>query len=315
MHILPSQRAHLYILEHSRIVQRDGRVEYISDEGREPKGFNIPVANTSFVLIGPGSSITNEAARMLKEEGVCIGFCGSGGTPLLSAQDPFPDMLLPADEYRDPGHLHRWISIWSDEARRLAGAKLLQARRLNEIERHWGAIDLDIVMPSPPPPRDLARWRTSFAKCRDTQELLGIEGNMTRALYARLASHFGQENFTRDPRSTEDMRDPNRLLDQGNYIAYGLASVVLWTLGIPASLSLVHGKTRRGGLVFDLADVIKDALIMPAAFALAARAQKGESLASSDFKSTCLSVLDNARALPTLFAAMNEVIEECSSAS
>jgi CRISPR-associated endonuclease Cas1 subtype I-F len=58
----------------------------------------------------------------------------------------------------------------------------------------------------------------------------------------------------------------NRLLDQGNYLAYGLAAVAAWVTGIPHGLAVLHGKTRRGGLVFDLADLIKDALILPQAF-------------------------------------------------
>ena len=131
MKILPSKRAHLYVLERSRLYVRDGRVEYTSDEGREPKSFNIPIANTSFVLLGPGSSLTNEAARMLKTDGVCVGFCGSGGTPLLSG-DEHPSFLMPADEYRDPSYLHRWIGIWSNANSRLATAKRLMLLRADE---------------------------------------------------------------------------------------------------------------------------------------------------------------------------------------
>lgn len=58
----------------------------------------------------------------------------------------------------------------------------------------------------------------------------------------------------------------NELLDNGNYIAYGYAASALWVMGIPHALSVIHGKTRRGALVFDLADVYKDALVLPSAF-------------------------------------------------
>ncbi len=40
--------------------------------------------------------------------------------------------------------------------------------------------------------------------------------------------------------------------------------------GISFSLPGLHGKTRRGALVFDFADVVKDALVMPTAFTCAA---------------------------------------------
>jgi len=46
-----------------------------------------------------------------------------------------------------------------------------------------------------------------------------------------------------------------------------MAGAALWALGIPPHMSVFHGKTRAGGLVFDLADGFKDALVLPLAFA------------------------------------------------
>ena len=58
--------------------------------------------------------------------------------------------------------------------------------------------------------------------------------------------------------------DPaNRFLDHGNYLAYGLGATAAWVLGLPHGLAVLHGKTRRGGLVFDIADLMKDAVILP----------------------------------------------------
>lgn len=42
-------------------------------------------------------------------------------------------------------------------------------------------------------------------------------------------------------------------------------------LGLPHGLAILHGKTRRGGLVFDVADLVKDASILPQAFISAMR--------------------------------------------
>ncbi len=44
--------------------------------------FNTPIANTTVILLGTGTSITQAAVRMLTQAGVLIGFCGGGGTPL-----------------------------------------------------------------------------------------------------------------------------------------------------------------------------------------------------------------------------------------
>ena len=42
-------------------------------------------------------------------------------------------------------------------------------------------------------------------------------------------------------------------------------------MGISFALPILHGKTRRGGLVFDLADLVKDAFVMPTAFICASK--------------------------------------------
>ena len=318
MRLLPSKRAHLYVLERSRIIVRDGRVEYISDDDRDVRGFNIPVANTSYLLIGPGSSITNEAVRILSGEGVCIGFCGTGGTPLHAAQDAFPNMVLPADEYREPKFLQQWIEIWRCPEKRLKAAKLLFRTRLEHLGELWIHLDFNLQMPAPPTPREIKSINKMVDDAQDVSTLLGIEGDLVKKLYKIMAETYGFKEFKRihghkqTKMPNEDVvLDPNSLLDHGNYLAYGLASATLWALGIPASLAVCHGKTRRGGLVFDLADVIKDAIVLPTAFTFAARVRKESSLTRTDFRSELIGLFDDAKALDCLFNIMIRAIEEC----
>lgn len=54
----------------------------------------------------------------------------------------------------------------------------------------------------------------------------------------------------------------NRFLDHGNYLAYSLGATITWVLGLPHGPAVLHDKTRRGGLAFDVADLIKDALVL-----------------------------------------------------
>jgi hypothetical protein len=35
-----------------------------------------------------------------------------------------------------------------------------------------------------------------------------------------------------------------------------------WVLGVPHGLAVLHGKTRRGGLVFDVADLVKNTAVV-----------------------------------------------------
>lgn len=81
--ILHSKRANIYYLEKCRVMQKDGRVVYLTESNDENLFWNIPVANTTVILLGSGTSLTQAAVRVLASAGVMIGFCGGGGTPLL----------------------------------------------------------------------------------------------------------------------------------------------------------------------------------------------------------------------------------------
>ena len=96
--ILHSKRANIYYLEKCRGMQKDGRVLYLTEGKRENQYWNIPIANTTVLLLGTGTSITQAAIRMLSMAGVMVGFCGSGGTPLLSGVEI--EWLSPQSEYR-----------------------------------------------------------------------------------------------------------------------------------------------------------------------------------------------------------------------
>src|SRR5690606_16077031 len=97
----------------------------------------------------------------------------------------------------------------------------------------------------------------------------------------------------------------NSFLDQGNYLAYGAAGTILWALGIPPGLAVNHGSTRAGGLVFDLADTIKDAIVLPIAFECAASYKS-----SQEFREQVIEAFDDLKVLPNLFDIMKTAISE-----
>jgi hypothetical protein len=72
--ILHSKRANLYYLEHCRVLVNGGRVEYVTDEGKHSLYWNIPIANTTTVVLGTGTSVTQAAMRELAKAGVLVGF-------------------------------------------------------------------------------------------------------------------------------------------------------------------------------------------------------------------------------------------------
>ena len=137
--ILHSKRANVYYLEHCRVLVNGGRVEYVTDEGKKSLYWNIPIANTTTVMLGTGTSVTQAAMRELAKAGVLVGFCGGGGTPLFSANEVDIEVawFAPQSEYRPTEYLQHWVRFWFDDALRLQAAKAFQACRIERVRAYW----------------------------------------------------------------------------------------------------------------------------------------------------------------------------------
>ncbi len=127
--ILHSKRANIYYLEMCRVMQKDGRVLYLSENKKEYQYWNIPIANTTCLLLGTGTSITQAAMRMLAQAGVLVGFSGSGATPLLMATEI--EWLTPQSEYRPTEYIQGWMSFWFDDAKRLGACRINPLQTIN----------------------------------------------------------------------------------------------------------------------------------------------------------------------------------------
>ena len=75
-------------------------------------------------------------------------------------------------------------------------------------------------------------------------------------------------------------------------------------LGIPHGLAVLHGKTRRGGLVFDVADLVKDAVILPQAFISASRGDEEQ-----EFRQACIDRLTQVEALDVMIDTLKATAE------
>ncbi len=134
-HILHSKRANIYYLEKCRLLQKGGRVVYLTEETKSKHYWNIPIANTTVILLGTGTSITQGAVRMLCSAGVLFGFSGGGGTPLLASNEI--EWLTPQSEYRPTEYIQSWMKFWFDANKRLKVAKYFQKQRINYLQTTW----------------------------------------------------------------------------------------------------------------------------------------------------------------------------------
>ncbi|HEY1844375.1 MAG TPA: type I-F CRISPR-associated endonuclease Cas1f [Buttiauxella sp.] len=304
--ILHSKRANIYYLQYCRVLVNGGRVEYVTDEGKESLYWNIPIANTTVVMLGTGTSVTQAAMREFARAGVLVGFCGGGGTPLYAGNEVDIDVswLTPQSEYRPTEYLQNWVSFWFDDGKRLAAAKHFQLIRIEQIERHWLNSRMQrenrFQLTSTQLVEKLSRFREGIAAAASQNELMLQEAQLTKTLYKLAGQAVQYGDFTRAKRGG-GADTANRFLDHGNYLAYGLAAVATWVTGIPQGLAVLHGKTRRGGLVFDLADLIKDALILPQAFIAAMEGEDEQA-----FRQRCITGFQRSEALDLLITSLQE---------
>lgn len=283
--ILHSKRANIYYLEHCRLLVNAGRVEYVTEQGSSSLYFNIPIANTTVILLGTGTSLTQASMRELAKAGVLVGFCGGGGTPLFSANDVDFDVawFLPQSEYRPTEYLQKWVKFWFDDSARLEAGRDLQLIRIKHIRQIWFKFfSKEIYIESTKIDKVLCNYEQEFAKATSHDALLTTEGRLTKCLYKEMAQATKINDFVRigQGKGTDNV---NKFLDHGNYLAYGLGATATWVLGLPHGLSILHGKTRRGGLVFDVADLIKDAVVLPQAFISAMLGDEEQ-----EFRQTCI---------------------------
>lgn len=304
--ILHSKRANIYYLQHCRVLVNGGRVEYVTDAGKQSLYWNIPIANTTTVLLGTGTSVTQAAMRELAKAGVLVGFCGGGGTPLFSANEVDIEVawFSPQSEYRPTEYLQAWVKFWFDDDLRLLAAKNLQQLRLQRLGQQWRhrtLRDAGFEVDTARLEDLLQRSQQQIALAQDNTALLTEEARLTKALFKLAVDTVGYGDFTRAKRGSGT--DPaNRFLDHGNYLAYGLGATATWVLGLPHGLAVLHGKTRRGGLVFDAADLIKDAAILPQAFLCAMRGDDEQT-----FRRNCIEALTRSESLDFIIDSLKAI--------
>lgn len=272
--LLMTDREGALYLERARVQVEGGRVVYTITDDVHAREFNVPHVNLAVLFLGQGTSITQEAARLMGEEHVHIAITGTGGTPLHMGA---------LTTYVATAHFRRLLPIYQCSDLSLKAAIAVMRDRMDRMKSVGGTLaarDLRV--------REIdglktacKRFESAMQGSKDVTQLLGHEGDFSKACYREFGRMVGLQSFKRHagagPRDSSKPLEPeveriavaNRLIDHGNYLCYGMAGAALWALGIPPHMSIFHGKTRAGGLVFDVADSFKDALVLPLAFSIA----------------------------------------------
>lgn len=228
LHELPKLRdsiSYLYI-EHAVIEQEDSSILVIREDGKIP----VPVAMSTCLLLGPGTSITHAAVKAAAENGCLIVWCGeqaarfyaSGTGETRSAEN----LLLQARLCMDPT------------------AHLAVVRRMYEI-----------------------RFPGVKTEGMTLQQIRGMEGVRVKQAYRLESKRTGVSWNARNYKQTswEASDDINRALSAANAILYGVCHAAVVSLGFSPGLGFVH-TGKQLSFVYDIADLYKTETTLPAAF-------------------------------------------------
>lgn len=226
-----SDRVSFLYLEYTQVVQgRTGVLALQSDEDQKIRSeIQLPIGSIAVLMLGPGTSITQPAAASLAAAGASVMFTGGGGIHTHATAKPLTTSS-------------RWAEaqarLWASTPNRIIAARALYEARLGG----------NMTMP---PGARIATLR-------------GLEGQMMKAEYRQLAIKH-KISFRRDSQAQDPV---NTGLNLGNSILYGVASSVCSALSLNPALGIIHQGNVRA-LFYDLADVYKQGITLPIAFASA----------------------------------------------
>src|SRR5690606_10934728 len=123
-----SDRHGLIWLDRGRLEVEDGCLRFVTvGKGELPAGdYQIPHQGISIVLLGPGSSITHDALRILARHGCALAAIGEGAVRFYSAPPLMPDTSALARQQ---------VTLWADPKTRMEVARAMYAIRFGEIVR------------------------------------------------------------------------------------------------------------------------------------------------------------------------------------
>jgi CRISPR-associated protein Cas1 len=232
LHLLPKFRDSLSFvyIERARIDQHENAIAFHDAQGFTP----VPVAALAVLMLGPGTTISHAAVRVLAENNCLVIWCGEENVRFYSCG---------MGGTRSASQLIHQAKMASDEQLRLQVVKRMYRMRFQE------ELPDDITV----------------------EELRGREGSRVRTAYARMSSETGVPWSGRNyDRGNWRAADPvNRALSAANSCLYGLCHAAILSAGYSPALGFIH-TGKQLSFVYDIADLYKVDLTIPMAFRIAA---------------------------------------------
>ncbi len=229
-----ADRHGLLWLSRGNLYVEDGTLRFIAAESDELKAGNyaIPYQGVSMILLGPGSTVSHDALRILARHGTLLAAVGEGGVKFYTA----PPMGQGRSEV---ARAH--ARLWVNEKARLDVARRMYALRFGRILPH-----------------------------RDITMLRGIEGARAKETYRILSKQFGIPWHGRryDRQDPEGADAPNQAINHAVTFVEAAADVAVASVGALPPLGFIH-EDSSNAFTLDIADLYRTELTIPLAFSVA----------------------------------------------
>ena len=236
-----ADRHGLLWLEYGKLSVEDGTLRFVAarSETLDAGDYAIPYQAVSMILLGPGTSITQDVLRLCARHGVLIAAVGEGGVKSYTAP--------PLGQGRsDVARAH--AERWADPKRRLDTARRLYAWRFGRVLPH-----------------------------RDIETLRGIEGARIKESYKLVAQRFGVEwhgrRYDRQNPNAADL--PNQALNHAATFVEAAADLAVAAVGALPPLGFIH-EDSSNAFTLDIADLYRVDLTLPLAFGAVRALREGE---------------------------------------
>ena len=214
-------------LERGRLEIDDSSVKWIDSEGEV---IRLPIATITTLLLGPGTSVTHEAIKVLAAANCNV--CWVGEDSLLF-------YAVGNSPTANTRNLRHQMQVSSNPEKSLEVARRMYARRF--------------------PDEDL--------KGKSLKEMMGMEGYRVRALYEKKANEYGVgwrgRSFTPGKMELSDIT--NQILTASNAALYGILCSCIYSMGYSPHIGFIHSGSPLP-FVYDMADLYKEDLCIDMAF-------------------------------------------------
>ena len=230
-----ADRAGLLWLSRGALTARDGTLSFergpqvTENDPLEPGHYAIPFQGISMILLGPGSTVSHDALRLLARHGTALAAVGEDGVRCYTAPPLIADRS---------GLARRQARAWADTDTRLHIARRMYAWRMGEVLPH-----------------------------SDIAVLRGIEGARMKETYRLMAMQIGVDwrgrRYDRARPTENDL--PNQALNHAVSAVEAAAAIAVSATSTLPQLGFIHEDSGQS-FVLDIADLFRDSVTIPVAF-------------------------------------------------